>query len=187
MSRPENALRDQNNVPALMAASNAGDGTVVELEADPATGRLLVNASLTGSITASNPSVGTNTATAPTSSTEIGIIDGSGNLQGVSSTNPLPVSATFSTSTSTTNTNTSVGGSNTSVTILASNTSRKGATIYNDSSAILYLALISTASTTAYNVQMTANSYYEVPYAYTGVISGIWASSTGNARVNELT
>lgn len=38
----------------------------------------------------SNPSVGTNGTTAPTSSTEIGIIDGTGKLQGVSSTNPVP-------------------------------------------------------------------------------------------------
>jgi len=41
----------------------------------------------------SNPSVGSNGSTAPSSSTEIGIIDGSGKLQGVSSSNPLPVTA----------------------------------------------------------------------------------------------
>jgi hypothetical protein len=40
----------------------------------------------------SNASVGANGAVAPTSSTEVGFIDGSGNLQGVSPTNPLPVS-----------------------------------------------------------------------------------------------
>lgn len=39
----------------------------------------------------SNPSVGSNGGIAPTSSTEIGFIDNSGNLQGVSATNPLPV------------------------------------------------------------------------------------------------
>jgi len=49
---------------------------------------------ITGSITASNPSVGTNAATAPTSSTAIGITV-SGNLQAVSAANPLPVSATL--------------------------------------------------------------------------------------------
>lgn len=38
-----------------------------------------------------NASVGPNGTTAPTSSTEIGFIDGSGNEQGVSATNPLPV------------------------------------------------------------------------------------------------
>lgn len=41
-----------------------------------------------------NPSVGPNGSPAPTSSTEIGFIDGSGNLQGVSPTEPLPVAIT---------------------------------------------------------------------------------------------
>lgn len=44
----------------------------------------------------SNASVGITGATAPTSATEIGIIDLSGNLQGVSSTNPLPISGSIS-------------------------------------------------------------------------------------------
>jgi hypothetical protein len=48
---------------------------------------------ISGSITATNPSVGTNAATAPTSSTQIGSVDGSGNLQPASSTNPIPVSS----------------------------------------------------------------------------------------------
>lgn len=46
------------------------------------------------SVTATNPSVGTNGSSAPTSSTEIGFIDGSGNLQGASASNPLPVTVT---------------------------------------------------------------------------------------------
>lgn len=49
---------------------------------------------INGTVTATNPSVGTNTSVAPISSTEIGIIDGSGNLQGVSSSNPVPVTGT---------------------------------------------------------------------------------------------
>lgn len=52
---------------------------------------------VTGSA-ASNLSVGTNNATAPTSSTEVGIIDGTGKLQGVSSTNPLPITGTINAS-----------------------------------------------------------------------------------------
>jgi len=40
---------------------------------------------------ASNPSVGPNGLPAPVDSTEIGFIDGSGNLQGVSAAQPLPV------------------------------------------------------------------------------------------------
>src|ERR1700679_4069805 len=44
------------------------------------------------SVTATNPSVGLNGDTAPTSSTEIGTIDSSGDLRGVSAINPLPIS-----------------------------------------------------------------------------------------------
>lgn len=43
-----------------------------------------------GGGSSSNASVGQNGAVAPTSSTEIGFIDGAGNEQGVSSANPLP-------------------------------------------------------------------------------------------------
>src|SRR6266403_2566009 len=38
----------------------------------------------------SNASVGVTNTTAPTSATEIGVIDGTGKLQGASSTNPVP-------------------------------------------------------------------------------------------------
>lgn len=81
----------------------------------------------------------------------------------------------------------SVAGSASSVTILAANTARAGATIANDSSAVLYLKLGATASTTSFTVAMAANSYYEVPFGYTGIIDGIWASATGSARITELT
>ncbi len=88
----------------------------------------------------------------------------------------------------TTGTETNVAGSASSVTILASNSSRKAASIYNDSSAILYLLLgTGPASTTVYTVQMASNTLYEVLANYTGIITGIWASATGSARVTELT
>lgn len=88
---------------------------------------------------------------------------------------------------SATGTASNVSGSATSVTVLASNANRVGATVYNDSSAILYLKLGATASTSSYTVQLPANAYYEVPARYTGIIDGIWASATGVARVTELT
>lgn len=83
--------------------------------------------------------------------------------------------------------NSSVAGSAASVTILASNANRRGATVYNDSTAILYLNLDnSVASTTNYTAQLVAGAYYEVPFGYTGEIRGIWASATGNARITEF-
>lgn len=45
---------------------------------------------VTGSISATNPSVDETGNTAPTSATLVGSIDGSGDLQGASSTNPIP-------------------------------------------------------------------------------------------------
>lgn len=85
-----------------------------------------------------------------------------------------------------------VAGSATSVTLLAANTARIGATITNDSSALLYIKFGTTASTTSYTVVLAGAasapfSYYEVPAGYTGRIDGIWASAAGNARVTELT
>lgn len=81
----------------------------------------------------------------------------------------------------------SVAGNASSVSLLASNAARKGATFFNDSSAVLYLKLGTTASTTSYTAQLASNGYYEVPFNYTGAIDGIWASATGNARITELT
>lgn len=89
---------------------------------------------------------------------------------------------------SATGTQTSVGDSASSVTVLASNANRLGATIYNDSSAALYLKCGATASTTSYAVKLFQDDYWEVPYNYTGIIDGIWASDAGgNARVTEFT
>lgn len=82
---------------------------------------------------------------------------------------------------------TSVASATTSATIKAANTSRKGLTVFNDSTAILYIALAATASTTAYTAQVGASDYYEVPFGYAGPVSGVWATANGNARVTEIT
>lgn len=83
---------------------------------------------------------------------------------------------------------TNVAGSATSVTILASNTSRKGAAVFNDSTVNLYLDLTGgTASTTSYTVKVAPGQYFELNATpvYTAAITGIWDSATGNARVTE--
>lgn len=73
--------------------------------------------------------------------------------------------------------------------ILAANTARDGATVYNEADTNLYLALGGTAATIAdYTLQMVPGSYYEVPFGYAGEIRGIWAGApTGAARVTEIT
>ena len=91
---------------------------------------------------------------------------------------------------SSTGTNSSVAGTTSaSTTILASNTARVGASIFNDSTAVLYLSRGATCATTNYSVQVQPGGFYELPETnvYTGVITGVWASAVGNARVTEDT
>lgn len=80
-----------------------------------------------------------------------------------------------------------VASSASNVTLLSSNASRLGASIHNDSTAILYVKFGTTASTTSFTVKMAADAHYEVPFGYTGRIDGIWASADGAARMTELT
>lgn len=87
-----------------------------------------------------------------------------------------------------TGTNSAVAASASSVTILASESARLGATVFNDSTVDLYLDLSGgTATTSSYTVKVAAGGYFEVPFGYTGAITGLWASATGNARVTQLT
>lgn len=96
---------------------------------------------------------------------------------------PVPTSEAKS-STATLNT---INSSATSVTIVPANAARKGGAITNESPSILYLLLgTGPAIATAYTVKMLTDDYYELPYGYTGIVVGIWASASGWARVTEL-
>ena len=82
---------------------------------------------------------------------------------------------------------TTVADNASSVTLLASNGSRKSAEIYNDSTATLYVRCeVAAASAAAYTAKMAAGSYFVVPFGYTGEIRGIWSSADGGyARITE--
>jgi hypothetical protein len=83
---------------------------------------------------------------------------------------------------------TSVAGSLTTGVLKAANTSRLGLTVFNDSTANLYLAFAASATTSAYTVKIGAGGYWEMPRpCYTGAVSGIWDVANGNARVTEMT
>ena len=86
-----------------------------------------------------------------------------------------------------TGTLTNVAGATSSTTVLASNANRLGATVFNDSAAVLYLKFGSSASSTSFTVRLRPYAYYEVPANYTGILTGIWTAATGSARVTELT
>lgn len=90
---------------------------------------------------------------------------------------------------SATATRSSVNDASSDTLILAANTARKGATIWNNSTEILYLGLgTTTASATSCTVKLLADGFYEIPFSFRGEIRGIWAvNGSGAARVTELT
>lgn len=82
---------------------------------------------------------------------------------------------------------TNVASSASTGSIVAARTLRKGLVIYNDSTAVLYLAYASTASLTAFSYKIAAGVTFEMPQpVYNGAVSGIWDAANGNARVTEL-
>jgi hypothetical protein len=84
---------------------------------------------------------------------------------------------------------TTVANTTVATTILSNNDLRKGATIYNSSNKLLYIAFGPVDATLAsFTALIATNGYYELPYGFTGRISGIWgASGSGGALVTELT
>lgn len=83
---------------------------------------------------------------------------------------------------------TSVPSGIASVTILAANSARKGATIANtDANALLLDLTGGTASATRYSYSLATGGVLEVPFGYSGAITGVWAADgTGAALVTEF-
>jgi hypothetical protein len=110
----------------------------------------------------------------------------------ITDANPLPVSGTVALSsgaTPATGTKSSVNSGIASVTILLANTSRKGASITNTDANALYIdASGGTASATSYSYKVLTDGVVEIPFGYTGLITGIWAADgAGGAVVVEYT
>jgi hypothetical protein len=105
-----------------------------------------------GSATAQayNGSIGANNQPAPGASTQIGVQDGSGKLQAVSSGNPLPLALSTLGATSTPN-GSAVTTHRTFQTALASNPSRKGGILVNTSADKMYVYFGTTGSATVTN------------------------------------
>lgn len=79
-----------------------------------------------------------------------------------------------------------VASSASSVTLREANLGRLGFSVFNDSTQVLYIKYGSSASSTSYTVQVAAGGYFEAPApCYRGIITGVWASANGNARVTE--
>lgn len=68
--------------------------------------------------------------------------------------------------------------------LFAAQATTNARTIYNDSTATLYVKFGATASTTSYTVQIASQGYYEFPQpCYSGEVDGIWTAANGNAYV----
>lgn len=108
--------------------------------------------------------------------------DLSDTLRAVSVAKPLPIQSVVATAA----TITVQTDQATSVTLLSSDTTRKGFRIYNDSDQALYIKYGTTASTTDYTVLLPAyGTLFEDNYS--GRVDGIWAAdSSGSARVTSL-
>jgi hypothetical protein len=84
---------------------------------------------------------------------------------------------------------TAVASTTSSVTLIAENTNRRGLSIFNDSTAVLYVKHGSSAATASdYTVKLVAGAFYELPHPiYTGALTGRWAAANGYAMVTENT
>lgn len=100
----------------------------------------------------------------------------------ISPNNPI----TTSVARPSTNNTSSVAAATSNTELLASNSTRLGATFFNDSSSVLYLKLGVTATLTDFTNKVFPHCYYEVPFGYTGEVDGFWVSATGSVRVGEL-
>jgi hypothetical protein len=88
--------------------------------------------------------------------------------------------------TSTTGATPTTFSSLTYATISASNASRKGLTIFSEGAGLLYVTLgTSTTTTSLYTARLSAGDYYEIPFGYTGLVGGLFATA-GTARVTEV-
>ena len=100
----------------------------------------------------------------------------------------VPVSGSLGRSVATAETPSNVGASVTSVTVLASNASRRGASLFNDSASACYVSNGTTASASSFKIKLFPYQYFEFPEPiYTGTVSAIWDSAVGNMRVTEVT
>lgn len=102
----------------------------------------------------------------------------------VGPTNPLPVIPRADTATVT-----SVPDTDSSGTLAAANTSRKGLVVYNKSTEVLYLKYGSGASASSFTDIVAPDQKHVMgPTIYTGIVTGVWsANASGVALVTELT
>lgn len=104
-----------------------------------------------------------------------------------SSTAADPGAVPVATPLASTSTATSITSAASTTVILAANTARKRYSIFNDSTAVMYVLENSgTVSATNYSYQIAAGGYFNTT-EWQGAVNAIWASVNGAARVTEYT
>lgn len=149
---------------------------------------LTTNGSLRVGLTVASIEIGTVDQGAPntvanawpvkiTDGTDTASVNADGSLNVANVTSVIATSATLSNITSSTS----------SQTVLASNSSRKGFLLFNDSTQNCFVAFAATATTSAFTMLLIPGmTYQNEAIIYTGVMSAIWSSANGFLRVTEL-
>lgn len=71
--------------------------------------------------------------------------------------------------------------------LVASNSNRKGLTIFNSSSSIIFIDYANTVTTSDYAFSLVSGAFYEMPMPiYTGDLHAILASGTASIEVREF-
>lgn len=103
--------------------------------------------------------------------------------------NPIPVREYSAASAASSANVTSVAAAVADTELRAANASRQHLSVFNDSTANLYLKWGPGASATSFTVKLVGGAFYELPQGklgpYTGAVYGYWDSATGSARVTE--
>lgn len=170
----------------IWGKTTGGGGGYVAVKVNPS-GAVTADATQSGTWTAraqdgyGNPTI---VRTAPPELSDPGLV-----VRVVSSSSDGYLASLVNLPTSGTASRTTIANSTAAVTLLNLNSTRKGATVINTSNRLLYLALGAASATVSdYTIQISSNGYYEIPFGFTGRISGIWsASGSGGADVTELT
>lgn len=84
---------------------------------------------------------------------------------------------------STTSTVTQVAPLTVTQTLLAANTLRMGAIVFNDSASLLYLKLGASASSSSFTVKVQSRGYYELPSGYAGIVDAVSSSVSGTDQI----
>lgn len=83
---------------------------------------------------------------------------------------------------------TAVSAATSSTQLFGSTYPSRGRSVFNDSTATLYLKFGSSAATNSYSVQIPPASYFEFPgeVPYAGVVTGVWSAASGTAYCTEV-